>query len=716
MPAILLYFLIVIEIGLGLFVIIQKPTSIINRSFLAICISFAIWSLAIGILISPIILDEQIMRNIANVMFLSGLMITTSFLIFSWVFPQKVNKINFYQIVWLVLPCLIVAFLLFFTDLFVKAVHPGKEVAEKIEFDIRGYCVYPMFFIGNIFWASWTLIKRYLISSGINKQQIIYLFVGLGIFLGLGSVLDVVLPMLGNSDFVIFSPLYPIAFLVTTSYSILRYRLLDIEVVIKRTSLYLILVAIITGLYTFILMLPHKFIGPPGSPGSVGLMIAAAIVIAITVQPLRDWLDAVTDRLFFQKKYDYYRVLEKITHELNSVINLPDALNVVARPLIDEMHLKSAGFYLREKTAEAAYVCRKKAGPNAETLPDYVEEENPAVNYLMENKEILEAGKFRHKFGHLYSGDKILDPQKAGIQKALDTTFQAGLLVPLILKQNLMGFAVLGEKRSGDQFTQRDLALLELMAGQMAITLENIKMYEQMLNNERLTIIGTMSAGIAHEIRNPLASINAFIQMLPMKYDKPKFRKRFDEIIPAEIERISGITENLLAFSKPSPLKLEQVFIRNVIDRVIMLLSNQLHKSQIEVVKILDNIPVIQADTQQITQVFLNLLLNAIQASNPGGKITIAAGTRSQGLNTLDRSGSHILVSVLDEGEGIKKTNLANVFQPFFTTKNEGTGLGLATSKRIIEAHHGKITVESKEGLGARFIVRLPLHLTLNEV
>ncbi|MCK5219789.1 GAF domain-containing protein, partial [bacterium] len=427
-------------------------------------------------------------------------------------------------------------------------------------------------------------------------------------------------------------------------------------------------------------------------------------------------LDAVTDRLFFQKKYDYYRVLEKITHELNSVINLPDALNVVARPLIDEMHLKSAGFYLREKTAEAAYVCRKKAGYDAETLPDYVEEENPAVNYLMENKEILEAGKFRHKFGHLYSGDKILDPQKAGIQKALDTTFQAGLLVPLILKQNLMGFAVLGEKRSGDQFTQRDLALLELMAGQMAITLENIKMYEQMLNNERLTIIGTMSAGIAHEIRNPLASINAFIQMLPMKYDKPKFRKRFDEIIPAEIERISGITENLLAFSKPSPLKLEQVFIRNVIDRVIMLLSNQLHKSQIEVVKILDNIPVIQADTQQITQVFLNLLLNAIQASNPGGKITIAAGTRSQGLNTLDRSGSHILVSVLDEGEGIKKTNLANVFQPFFTTKNEGTGLGLATSKRIIEAHHGKITVESKEGLGARFIVRLPLHLTLNEV
>jgi signal transduction histidine kinase len=534
-------------------------------------------------------------------------------------------------------------------------------------------------------WAFGTFFKKIIQAKGLEKKQIKYVGIGLFASLGLGAIFDVLFPLFGNMNYVMFSSFYLMPFLVMTSFAILRHRLLDIEVVIKRTTLYLILVAIIIGLYSFILMLPQRFIGPPGSPGSVGLMIAAAIVIALTVQPLRDWLDVVTDRLFFQKKYDYYRVLEKVALELNSVINLQDALNVVAHPLIDEVHLKSVGFYLREKGGEAHYICRKKAGPDSEPLPEYVEEENPAIQYLLKNNEILEAGEFRHKFGHLYSGDKILDPQKARIQEVLDLTFRAGLLIPLVLKQNLIGFAVLGEKRSGDQFTQRDLALLEVMAGQMAVTLENIKMYEQMLNNERLTIIGTMSAGIAHEIRNPLASIKAFIQMLPMKYHKPVFRKRFDEIIPSEIDRISGITENLLAFSKPSPLKLEQVFIRNVVDRVIMLLSNQLRKS-------------------------------AIQASNPGGKIKVVAEERQRSRPIPDGSDSHILVSVIDEGAGIKKMNLSNIFQPFFTTKNEGTGLGLPTCKRIIEAHHGGIRVESAEGKGARFIVRLPVNLILEAV
>lgn len=698
-----------LNILIGAFIYLKKPKKQTHIAFGLLFLSLSLWLTSLLILVNSKTHGSALLWG--RLTFTVGMLVPTSLLHFISGFPNRILKPPKLLVIYT--PGLL-AIILTLTPLVIKDVKMQTWGLEPVIGP--GYFLIVLFVLSYLIFTVWGIVTRFRHAQREEKLQLIYIMMGFSVFILHILITNLVLPVLGFKNIYLWGPWATVEMGAILGYAMVRYRLLDIEIVIKRTSLYLLLVAIITGLYTFILMLPHKFIGPPGSPGSIGLMIAAAILIAITVQPLRDWLDAVTDRLFFQKKYDYYQVMEKVAHELNTVINLPDALNVVARPLINDMHLKSVGFYLREKAGEAHYICRKKAGPDSELLPEYAEEENPVVNYLVENKGILEAGEFRHRFGHLYSGDKILDPQKAKIQEALDTTFQAGLLVPLLLKQNLMGFAVLGEKRSGDQFTQRDLALLDLMAGQMVITLENIKMYEQMLNNERLTIIGTMSAGIAHEIRNPLASIKAFVQMLPMKYDKPAFRKRFDEIIPSEIDRISGITENLLAFSKPSPLKLEQVFIRNVVDRVVMLLSSQLRKNQIEIVRMLDNIPVIQADTQQITQVFLNLILNAIQASNNGGKIKVMTEAREKNRQIPDGSNSHIMVSVTDEGEGIKKINMSNIFQPFFTTKTEGTGLGLPTCKRIIEAHHGGIWVESEEGQGARFTLRLPVNLTLEAV
>ncbi|MCD4814381.1 GAF domain-containing protein [bacterium] len=585
----------------------------------------------------------------------------------------------------------------------------GKSVLEKAPAG-------SFFFIVLLFWVYVIVntivnyIYAYLHSTSIVRTQIAYVVFGMLFFLVSSIITGALLPAMGNSSFVWLAPYGSIFFVSSISYAIFKYRLLDISIIIKRTTLYLFLTSILTGLYVFLLLLPLRIV--PSGSSSVVLVVFAAVVSALTIQPLHNWLDNVTDRIFFQKKYDYYLLLEKVSRGLNSVFKLEEALGVVAHSLVHEMQMKSVAVFLREKVGSGIYACHKKEGEVSSMMPDQVDESNPVVEHLMEKREILESGEFRHRFGHLYQEGNILDLVKAEMQRFMDQEFGGGLIIPLVLKKTLIGFMVLGEKRSQDLFTHRDLALLETLSSQMATALENIQLYEQMLNNERLTIIGTMSAGIAHEIRNPLAAIKTFIQMLPDKYEHLEFRKRFNEIVPSEIERLSGITADLLAFSKPSSPSLESISLPQIIDRVFSLLNNQIRKKRMVIEKDLANVPAFQADPQQLFQVFLNIILNGIQASQAEGLIRIKAEIKEYLPSGTGKTGECILISITDQGMGIKRKDLTSIFQPFFTTKSEGTGLGLATCKRIAEAHRGEILVESEEGSGTMFTIVLPLSLT----
>jgi signal transduction histidine kinase len=639
-------------------------------------------------------------------MFASAIFIATSFFFFSLVFPpEKKDEITLVKKVWLALPPVIIAILLFATNLFVKKVNPEGSLAQKITFDPVGYGLFTLCFLGSVIWASAILIKKYRNSSAIIKQQILYLGLGVSISMLIAVFSHAILPLLGSMSLIWAAPIYPLFFIGAAFYSIVRYRLLDIQVIIKRTTVYLILVTIIVSLYVFVLMLIQQ-IFPTDSSRSVFLMVIIAAVIAATIQPLRNWLDAVTDSLFFQKRIDYYEVLEKTSRELNSVIKMQDALNVVLGPFKNVVHLKFSAIYINEKI-NSPFICQKTGG-DAAHLPELIDPDDFLVEYLKKNNRVLETGEFRHNFSYLYQGGNIIDQEKASIQNELDNIFKSELILPIFLKTHLIGFMVLGEKLSGDQFTNRDLTLLETLASQMSTTLENIRLYEQMLNSERLAVIGTMSASIAHEIRNPLASIEMFIQMLPDKYAKPDFRKTFDEIVPSEIERLGRITADLLSFSKPSSPNLESIHISTIIERIQSLLNNQMKRKMIQIEAFLDGMPSFQADAQQIQQVFLNMILNSIQASQTGSTVKVSAEVKID--KKLEK---FIWVSIADEGSGIKKKDMVNLFQPFFTTKPEGTGLGLATCKRIVEAHNGEIKLVSEEGKGTTFTVILPLQTKL---
>lgn len=228
---------------------------------------------------------------------------------------------------------------------------------------------------------------------------------------------------------------------------------------------------------------------------------------------------------------------------------------------------------------------------------------------------------------------------------------------------------------------------------------------EQMIQQQRLAIIGQLATGAAHEINNPLAVISVKAQMLEKKLSEGD-REKYINVILGQTERIAKITSDLMNFARPTKPQRESARLKDILDQVASVVRARIGPREIRFIdNIPKNLPLVYVDMKQIEQVFINLIINACHAVGTDGKIEISATS----------SKNYVIVSVKDNGIGIRREDLPKIFDPFFTTKTEGkgTGLGLPISQRIIEINGGKITVESEEGKGATFFVWLPIDQSL---
>jgi two-component system, NtrC family, sensor kinase len=229
--------------------------------------------------------------------------------------------------------------------------------------------------------------------------------------------------------------------------------------------------------------------------------------------------------------------------------------------------------------------------------------------------------------------------------------------------------------------------------------------YEQMKRADRLASIGEMAAGIAHEIKNPLAGIAGVIQLLKkdMPPGEPK-RAILDEVL-YQVGRMDKAVRNLLAFARPPEPKMTLVDVNELIGKLLDFLSPQFGKNGVTTErKLSTGLPLLVIDPDLLQQAFLNISLNAIKAMPEGGMFTVE--TR---METPEGEGpGAIKIIFSDTGEGISPENMARIFSPFFTTRQQGTGLGLAITQRIVEQHNGEISVASTPGRGASFTISLP--------
>jgi signal transduction histidine kinase len=225
---------------------------------------------------------------------------------------------------------------------------------------------------------------------------------------------------------------------------------------------------------------------------------------------------------------------------------------------------------------------------------------------------------------------------------------------------------------------------------------------------DRLSSLGLLTAGLAHEIRNPLVAIRTFTQLLPERYEDAEFRKGFQGLALKEVDRICGLITDLLSFARPSRPNVAPENVNDVVEGITRILQTEAKDKDVEITRnFAENLPKIWIDREQMKQVFMNLILNAIQAITEGGAIHIA--TR---LNSKDETGEprqYVQIEIRDTGVGIPEENLDHIFDPFFTSKDTGSGLGLSISHQIVQEHGGYATVESQLGKGTSFFVNLPV-------
>jgi signal transduction histidine kinase len=298
--------------------------------------------------------------------------------------------------------------------------------------------------------------------------------------------------------------------------------------------------------------------------------------------------------------------------------------------------------------------------------------------------------------------------------------------IPLLVKEKALGAIAADFIDPNKNITKEALESVMAFAQQAGLAIHNAFMYQelktfsqqmeekiqkttadlkkteaQLIRSEKLAALGQLAAGIAHEIRNPLTSINILIHSMTENLPSGDSHKEDLKVIEEEIHRMNEILDQFLRFAKPATPLLEKADVSSIFEETLQLLRPHIEKQIIVVEKEFQSLPIILMDREQMKQVFLNLLLNAIQAMPGGGHLTL------RGQNSED--GQWIHISIQDSGIGISSENINKLFDPFFSTKEGGIGLGLSITHRIIDQHHGKIEVESAPGKGTLFTIWLPI-------
>lgn len=246
---------------------------------------------------------------------------------------------------------------------------------------------------------------------------------------------------------------------------------------------------------------------------------------------------------------------------------------------------------------------------------------------------------------------------------------------------------------------------------------EKERLQQELFQKEKLAYVGQLASSVVHEIKNPLAAIKTHIDYLPQKYSDPDFKEKFQKLIPREIERIDKVLSQLLNLAKPRQVDLKPVNIVELIESTLSLLEDNFTLKKISVKKEYQAIEaIVHGDDEQLRQVFLNLFLNAIQAMNEGGTLTVSVdrkhplstNLRSSAFDMRESALKSVFVIIQDNGCGIPEHIIKTLFTPFQTTKKDGIGLGLSITQEIIKLHGGTINVESKLGEGTKFTVELP--------
>ena len=553
-----------------------------------------------------------------------------------------------------------------------------------------------------------------------ERARLLYLFTGAVIATSL-SVLDL-LPRIGLPNPAEgLGSIAITAFMFFLSQTLLRHRLLDLHELLGKfvvvTALGLVLVGIYGGLVSWVGDRPELFYFNT---------VVASFVILSLFDPLRERVEEQVVATLFRERYELVGRLEELRDRTANIIDPVGMAAVVLDGLIETRRVTHCAFWLLADDRPGYRLLDGRGPPpvpflepgTARALLAAAPVAQKAI--LLENIErrtaelrrLLPPGPTEGD-GHPATGAPAAvaeELKRLGEARAAMALMRAGITMPLTAADRVVGFLSCWDERVPEAFASDEIAALLEVADRCALVIENSKLYQQMKERDRLAALGEMSAGLAHEIRNPLAAIKGAIQYLEPRR-LPEEDREFLEIIVEEVNRLNGVVTQFLDYSRPLKPSMAPSSVNEILEKTFRLLLAET-PPQIEVrLDLAPALPRVLCDAEQLKQVFLNLALNAFQAMPRGGKLGVATRVERDEL-AFWREGKRrrdmVEIRFRDSGPGIPEEARENIFVPFYTTKEKGTGLGLAICQRIVKAHGGSIAVRSAHGEGAEFVISLP--------
>ncbi|MBI4257228.1 hypothetical protein HY626_04195, partial [Candidatus Uhrbacteria bacterium] len=496
---------------------------------------------------------------------------------------------------------------------------------------------------------------------------------------------------------------------LTLYYLIFRYQFLNVVVIVKRTVIFSGLIAsafLMFGALTHIL---NTGVTRLFGLSPVGVTYVSLAMVALSADSIYRFLQSRTDRLLFQKKYSYQKVLNEVARGMAQIADIDAMFSLIQGFLTEKMRILRSRIYLLEKDGSRFSL---RSSVEAAGQNDFIDANDPLATVLVAQRAAL----ISEDIAHLAKASHGGNPGTLSVRSLLKP-YGALVAVPSFSQNGLVAIFLLGEKKSGDQYNQIDIDTLDTLAHDAAVALENARLYDdlqksykqleeaqsQVVQSEKLAAIGRLAAGMAHEVNNPLTVIAGQAKLRLLDEGRGDQRKFLEEVV-RQTDRAAEITKKLLKFAKPRIGEVELIDARGLMEETLALADKQVSLDGIEVMQKFSSTDChFTAHRHQIQEVFLNIILNARQAMPEGGTLEISA---------VPDSPQETKISFRDTGQGIRHANIPKLFEPFFTTKAGGTGLGLFVSYRIVQAHGGRIEVESAEGKGTAFHVYLPRHNT----
>jgi two-component system sensor histidine kinase HydH len=584
-----------------------------------------------------------------------------------------------------------------------------------------------MFVFGSLYYCVFLIyLRQRSLKSKHEATRLIYLFYGgvAAVTLAATDFLPkagIAFPTIGN--------ILTVIYMYFISQTLFHARLLDIKELLGKMVTLSALVLILTIIYGLLL----SWVGRDRPGVFFFNTVVASFVILVIFEQLRTWVEDRVNRWMFRERYEFSRRLRLLRQDLANIIEVRPLITRILKSLEESERATHASIYLADPSG-ATYRLAGHVGPLPTDLIDGTTRqlflERLKVSGLLISENL--SREAAQQTANQQSDAAVATRNVLGTMEDL----YASICIPLVLDGQMLGILNLRDDRLREAYATDELNDLRKLAAQASITLRNSKVYEQMKERDRLAALGQMAAGLAHEIRNPLGAIKGAAQLLkgsavprpPDLSEPPPAREEggvedspyaavsisddgdeygeYVEIIVEEVNRLDRVVSQFLGYARPDRGEREVMSVNDVVHKTVQLLRSQVADSKQIVTELASQLPRVEGDPEQLRQVFLNLGINGLQAMNSGG--TLKVTTRLRRGSRRGRAASFVEVSFQDSGNGIPQEHLGDIFIPFYTTKEGGTGLGLPICQRIVEGHKGTIEVRSRAGEGSVFSVLLP--------